>query len=585
MKYFWLAPVIWLFSCTNFDPRINAGYPQASNQLDQAIRLLKEYKTDSAELVLNTLASSLTLEQNPDMYIQASIHLGKLYSDRGKNVEALAFYQQALKSAEASEDQPTIAIIYKNIGVLYVQWKKFDKALQYYDLAENTAKIIGNEELLADCENNKGIIFEQQQQYDKALAAYQQALNLYETKQLPSKMAMAYSNMAIVYKLQQNFDQSILFNLKAIELLEQMQDKWSLAATYNNIGNLYGQLGRYQQAIEFCNRSLKIAREIEAEEIIGMAYESMAHAAASANDHESAYQYHLKYSESMNKFINEESTRQLTEMTVRYETEQKENALAKIQLASQRKNIWLIGLTAAVGIGLVLVRNITAKAKFKTTQLELENKLLLQRAHTDLQEQRLAISRDLHDSVGAQLTFIHSISNGLLHTEKSLESSVQEKLRRLGSFSSNAISELRNTLWVLTSKEITLNDLKSKLLNFVHSAAEADESIQFETDIELADNRQLPSQLAIHLFRTVQETINNAVKYAGASIITLRMKQENDLLTLVVQDNGKGFDTAAVQQSSYGLRNMFSRLEESGGKLTLDSGLGSGTTCRIEISI
>lgn len=576
-------------SCTNKKAGNNLpNQVQSTDQersLEQATRLLKEYKTDSAEVLLQGITNEETKLQVPQIYIKAELNLGKINSDRGNNVVALEHYQKAIKTAESIGDQAIMPYILKNIGILYVQWKKFDEAFKYYDKAEKLALETGNEELLADCQNNKGTIYEQREQYDQALAAYESALSHYIAAKIQGKIAMAYSNMAIVYKLQKKYNESVNYNLKAIDILEKIQDKWSMAATYNNIGNLYGEIGNYKQAIDYCNKSLSIAKEIEAEEIIGMAYESMANAAASAGDYKNAFNYHKNHSESMNKFINKESTQQLSELNVRYETEKKEKQIAESQLASKQKNIWLILLGGVLLTGLLVFINFRIKSKHKQQQLALGNELLKEQTHSKMQEQRLEISRDLHDSVGAQLTLINSILDGLKNASSKLDATVNSKINTLSDFSENSIAELKNALWVLNSKEIYLDDLKSKILNFIRHASEAKDDVQFNFNFDVSENFNLNSRQAVNLFRAVQEIVNNALKYADASEIKIDAVQHEKNLTLKITDNGKGFDYNKEMNKSYGLRNIESRIAEVNGKVNLETESGKGTEYKIEMQL
>ena len=590
MKPYWLIFIVItliFFSCENKNNRVfeHTAPADFEQELEKATQYLREYRTDAAEVILKKIADDHTKKQAPKIYIQAELNLGKIESDRGENVKALQHYQKAMETAELTDNKAMVPHIEKNIGVLYVQWKKFDKALEYYEKAEKSAQKVGNEELLADCQNNKGIIYEQQEEYEKALTAYSEALTHYQSKNIPEKIAMAYSNMAIVYKLQKDYQKSVAYNLKAIGILEKQQDKWSMAATYNNIGNLYGEMGNYTQAVEYCNKSLTIAKEIEAEEIVGMAYESLANAAAKASDYKSAFQYHKDFSVSMNKFINKENTQQLSELNIKYETEKKEKEIVETKLASKQKNLWLILLGSAILIGLGIFRNYSIRSQSKQKQLGLENELLKEQTHSKMQEQRLEISRDLHDSLGAQLTFINSILDSLKSATSKLDKTVSNKINTLSDFSENSINELKNTLWVLNSKEINLDDLKKKILNFIKNASEAKEDIKFNFNFDVSENFNLNSKQAVNLFRTVQEIINNALKYADASEIKIDVQQNNNTLAVKIADNGKGFDYEKEKNKSFGLKNIENRIEAVNGQIHLVTAAGKGTAYTIQITL
>jgi len=278
------------------------------------------------------------------------------------------------------------------------------------------------------------------------------------------------------------------------------------------------------------------------------------------------------------------------EYNILFETHKKEKELANAnlqiaenKLISRQKNLWLIALGCALFIGIIVLRNQKVKASFIENKLQLENQLLQEQAQSQIQQQRLAISRDLHDSIGAQLTFINSILDGLKNLSAQLNATINKKINTLAEFSENSITELRNTLWVLNSKEIFLDDLKVKILNYINHAAEAKETMQFHFNFEAPENYLLSSRQAINLFRAVQEIITNAIKYSTAKEILIDITQKEKLLAIKIADNGTGFDFEKLKNKSYGLSNIQNRVAEINGSLKVETSEGKGTTYFIEI--
>ncbi|RYE56482.1 MAG: hypothetical protein EOP48_07910, partial [Sphingobacteriales bacterium] len=159
------------------------------------------------------------------------------------------------------------------------------------------------------------------------------------------------------------------------------------------------------------------------------------------------------------------------------------------------------------------------------------------------------------------------------------------KINRLSEFSDNSITELKNTLWVLNKKEINLDDLKAKMLNFINTAAEAKEDLKFNFKFEVSENFNLNSKQAVNLFRAVQEIVNNAIKYAQASEIKIDVQQNDKNLKISIADNGKGFDYEKEKNKSFGLNNIQSRITEINGNVNLQTAPGKGTDYRIQIEL
>lgn len=229
---------------------------------------------------------------------------------------------------------------------------------------------------------------------------------------------------------------------------------------------------------------------------------------------------------------------------------------------------------------LIAIRNLMMYKEF-------EHQFVLARIESEkqIQEQRLEIARDLHDSLGAQLTFIASVSDGIKRNAATGNEHLRNKADTLTDFTENAISELKNALWVLNTEVIRLEDLKNKLLNFVKAAGEAREEVRFHFEFSLEENLPVDSKWAVNLFRMVQEIINNAAKYAQAEDVWIKAVQSAGTLRLEIKDNGIGFDRMVVKGKSFGLSNLQQRVQTMNGKFQVESEKGKGTHYFIEIPL
>jgi len=206
-------------------------------------------------------------------------------------------------------------------------------------------------------------------------------------------------------------------------------------------------------------------------------------------------------------------------------------------------------------------------------------------AEKDLQEQRLKISGNLHDSLGSQLTFINTILSGLKNAHSLPEATVNSKINMLADLSENSLREINSTLWVLNAKEIHLQELKEKFLNFINKASNAKEDVNFDFQFEVLENININSEQAVNLFRTLQEIVNNALKHAHATEIKIHISQNGRDLLLIIIDNGKGFDYENEKNKSFGLRNIESRIATINGQFRLETSVGKGAKYHIQIKL
>ena len=255
------------------------------------------------------------------------------------------------------------------------------------------------------------------------------------------------------------------------------------------------------------------------------------------------------------------------------------------QAEVKQKNIWLLLISSFVIIGFILFRNFRAKAKLQKEQLELENKLLEEQSNYKIQEQRLEISRELHDNVGSQLTFIISILDNLKSSSVQFDEVIDKKIDTLTNFANKSISELRDTIWVLNSKQLSLSELKSRMLNFIKDAGESIDAIQFQFDFDIQNEAQLSSKQAINLYRILQEIVNNAIKHANAKDISVSISQIENELQIKISDNGIGFDYESKKKKSFGLTNIQNRIQEINGSLQVVSNEEKGTHYSITVKL
>lgn len=199
-----------------------------------------------------------------------------------------------------------------------------------------------------------------------------------------------------------------------------------------------------------------------------------------------------------------------------------------------------------------------------------------------LEQQRLKISRDLHDNIGSQLTFIISSIDNLKFLMKSNDEKVKEKLSTINNFAANTIAQLRDTIWAMNKNEISYSDFHGRVLSQIEKAKISNNQIQYKVKNAIQSDFSFSSLTGINLFRTFQEALNNALKHSKATLIEIDIYETKNRFTLRISDNGKGFDMSTTNFGN-GLENMQKRLEEIEGELTINSKMSSGTTISISV--
>ncbi len=221
-----------------------------------------------------------------------------------------------------------------------------------------------------------------------------------------------------------------------------------------------------------------------------------------------------------------------------------------------------------------------------------ENTLLHKQARKGaVLEERQRLARELHDSVTQSLhsSTLMAEAGQRLAGAGDLERT-QHYLVRLGSICQQSLKEMRLLVYELRPlalKEVGLVEALQQRLDAVERRAGIDARL-----VICGDNKQslgkieLPTEVEEELFRIAQEALNNVMKHAGATSITVTIRVENELagqqVVLEVIDNGQGFKRDTKRdKGGLGLVGMGERADKIGGRLTIDSVPGEGTTVNI----
>ncbi|MFW6006309.1 MAG: sensor histidine kinase [Candidatus Bipolaricaulota bacterium] len=194
------------------------------------------------------------------------------------------------------------------------------------------------------------------------------------------------------------------------------------------------------------------------------------------------------------------------------------------------------------------------------------------------EEERKRIAKRLHDQLGQTLM---GIKMKLDILDKELEDPRLEEVKKL---LGEAITESRDLSHLLRPSALDELGLGPALRELVENF-DSSTDIDFLTDLDLNREVSGEEERAI-LYRAAQELLNNAVKHANPNRVKVYLTNEDSLLKLTVEDDGKGFDPdSVVQESGLGLKGIKENINLAGGRFDIDSQEGEGTRAVIELSL
>ena len=524
-------------------------------------------------------------------------NLGMFNWNNGNYDEALDYFFESLKIDERYNNEQSKTSSLNNIGLIYQEMNLNEKALEYHKKAlEIRLKYNKYNEQIASY-NNIGINLKDLGRLDEAIEYFNKGIALAKEKNNLIDLYRLLDNLGNAYNEKGDIELALATYLKALNRPEDYKaDEKGMLATYNNIATLYNEKNDPRRALNYIRSAFKLLEKFpEAELIAADLYLANAESHYMLNDYTTARKSKAKYIKLKDSIFSGENAKAIADLEVKYETEKKEKEiliqraeLAEQDLVIQKRNYQLLGL-AALGVVLGLIGFLFYnQQKLKNQQLlkenELKDALIKIETQNKLQEQRLRISRDLHDNIGAQLTFIISSIDNLKYGFDIKDEKLTSKLETISEFTSGTIYELRDTIWAMNKSEITFEDLQSRISNFIDKAHVFDSNITFEFNVasDLNTSKTFSSVEGMNIHRVTQEAIHNSLKYAEASLIKVEVFQEVSNLIFKISDNGKGFNLDEVTRGN-GLNNMEKRIESIGGVLKIASNLKGGTEVVITI--
>ena len=555
----------------------------------QAKFLISQLEHDVA---LKSLDKSIAFYKNANNslgIIKSMMNKGGVLYQKGETKKATQEYVNALAIAEKKGYKNEIAALYKNIGLVYYSQGKTKEALAYNNKALAIFNQLKSKKDIAATYVNIGNCYFDDYQPQNALLNYNKALKLSKETNDNQTIAKLYNNIGSVYinDLQDTI-KGIDYLLDALAIKKQMNNQNDLIIQYNNIAAVYLDIRKYDLALSYNDKAFELASKSgNLEELINV-YDTYALINSAKKDFKKAYDYHKLYSKTKDSLLNIDNLKAVEEINTKYQTAEKEKQLLQKEAEAKKKTttiivLSLLALFIAI-VGFLIYRQQRLKNVQQKQEFELQSAITQIENQNKLHEQRLAISRDLHDNIGAQLTFIISSVENLKFGFPTMETSIKNHLTKISDFTKTTIVELRDTIWAMNANEFTFDDLSSRIYNFIEIAQSVKENTAFKFSVDDSlKNSKFSSLEGVNLYRTIQEAVNNAIKYADANEVSVQVKPNENGITIDISDNGKGFDFDTIDLGN-GIVNMQKRIEEIGGVFKVQSEIAKGTQITISLN-
>lgn len=526
-----------------------------AGELDSSL-LLNEQALRYRKALKDTLGMAKSYNKLASTYYEMGLHDKCLQA----NLSSLTYFEKA--GAEQYFCQ-----VYTNIGNVYDRVKQFELAATYHQRSMDAAQEIGNLDAEVVSRLNIANSFRELGKVQLARDSYLNAIEQIHELGNTEYLAGAYQGLGVLERESGNLDQAIHYYQKALDKYKEVGAMGGVTLVAVNLGNAYLDKKQYAMAEAYLNEGLAIALNMHSHYNVRHAYKGLTRLENLKGNFQAADNYFDLYVAHMDSMYNEESTRAISEMQVKYETEQKDKQLAEAAIREKNSTILLLASVGSILLLLVLVGWIVARRRMERKNAELANL-------RNLERERTRIARDLHDNLGAELTLITSRLD--MKSYRTASAADKNDLEEIGAISRNANHVLRETIWSIHKEDITVEELAVKTQEYVDRIFGTNETrcSVITSDLEVV----LSPSIALHLFRILQEAVNNVFKYANCNSLEIRITSSGIRIT----DDGDGFDMDHITRG-YGLQNMQVRADELGASIAVQSTPGKGTTISVQL--
>jgi len=509
--------------------------------------------------------------------------MGALYYDRSKFDTASLYMYKALASLESRETKKyqNAYQVYKIIGGFWLNIGNLENAIPYLDKAERLALSNKNYSLATDAQGTKGAIYQRKGLLDSAIKHYNKVLG--SSHASPAALAGANRNMGLIYVLPQNKNlprQAIPYFNEALRLSEGLGSRSQVAITNVYLGTAYLRLGEYNTAESMLREVIENGSRVGLGNEIVHAHQNLAAAYYHNKKYKLAFDQLFKAFSLNDSVFTKENLEMMGKLEVKYKIAEKDKLLAQKQLEItnqqsqiKERNLWLGGITSA---GILVAALLISLFRNHKKQEEIARLKSMMQGE---EKERARIAHELHDGIISELSAVKMHFSAIEYQVK--EHTAAGDFREAMTQLEETTEELRKTSHNLMPEILIQSGIGIAVHSFCEKLPKGTTiHIDFQAYGEIP---RLNLEFELTIYRIIQELVQNILKHAQASHILVQLSCDDQLLTVTVEDNGKGIPDQ-VLSDGMGLNNIKTRVKALDGQINIESS-SAGTSIYLEFNI
>lgn len=513
--------------------------------------------------------------------------------------KAFEYITKCVDLCKITNDSATLFRAKLSLANYYVETDLKDEAIRLLTEAKDYYERKNNLRLMTRALARLSEVYRMLGEYEKEQSFLDQCLNFNKYLRDTLLEISFLFNKVYNYEHQQQLDKAIALSYHTLELSKIIHQQRFIGQSQFNIGRLSQLKGDYPAAIEFLQLSVNNAIPAQINTQKRDIYYQLATCYAHLQDFPTAYEYMFRYSQLNDSILNKDRQEAVSRLALQYDSKQKRaeiELLARQKLLAEENAHQQNGVVYTLAFSLVALVTALAfiilsyRQRIQADQIilkqteeitrgkinELEYQLNIETMHSMMQGQeteRQRVARDLHDSLGGLLSTIRLRFDALKPGPNG--SAPPKDMDQLRELLDETIREVRNIAQDLQPGALLQFGLIAAINDLINrSQREEGPAIYFQ---HYGTEKKLAQGVALNAYRIIQELLNNSLKHAQAKEILIQLTQNEHELIIMVEDDGKGFETGQVKEGM-GTENIAARVNFMKGELSVQSVPGEGTT-------
>jgi two-component system, NarL family, sensor kinase len=562
-------------------------------------------KMDSAAFGFEKAIATARLLKDSVRVGRAVANLGNVYLHKNDRAKAMKYYLQAAKIWENSDNQKYLPTLYSNINALLEEQKEHKKGMEYANKAVALATKLGDTLSLVDALVNLSVSYNHLEQPEKAFQLLEQALPMAKKNGDLYQLVTISNNMGDYYFLKKNFNAALAICLDMYEYAKKIGNQYFLSSANLMLAKAYYELKQQGKALMHIAVAEKLATEVGERAELKEIYKIRGDIEQATGNYKSAAVYYSKTIVLRDSLFETATSEKVAEAEAKYENEKKEKEIVQLEndkeiqsLSIKQKSILnyflIASLAALLIVGFLGYRNFSNRRQLAKQQYELQQQQIselekdkqLVAVDSMLQgqeEERSRLAKDLHDGLGGLLSGVkfslRNMKDNLMITPDNM-AVFERSLDMLDT----SIKELRRVAHNMMPELLTKFGLDEALKEYCTTVNATNLlSVKYQS---VGMDARIEKSAEIIIYRIIQELLNNILKHAAAKSATVQLVKDEGRLSIIVEDDGKGFDVGLLKNSKgAGLTSIQSRVDYLKGQLDIHSAPDRGTLINIEFNI